>query len=150
MSYNRAMLTKLAITATLGLLIGAGCSSGPAPSAPAPTGEVVPVVPDDAAPADAQAPPDGAQAALPAADEYTLDGHAVDRRTFEELRRALDIEAEPDMTGELVREDGAYGGYEASYEAIHRVTGAAYTFTEIVYVESSGSHTRHELRKSSP
>jgi hypothetical protein len=143
------MFRDLAMAATLGLLTVAGCSSGPAPSAPAPTAETAPTMTNDASPADAP-PADAKTAEFLPADEYIIDGQAVDRRHFEELRRALDIEAEPDMTGELEREDGAYGGYEATYKATHRTSGAAYRFTEIVYVEASGSHSRHELRKASP
>ncbi len=144
------MLHDLTIAATLALLTATGCSSGPAPSAPEPAMEATPMMTDAAAPADAPLPTNADAAEFPPADEYTIDGVAVDRRAFEALRRGLNIDAEPEMTGELVREDGAYGGYEATYKAAHRTTGAAYSFTEIVYVEVSGSHTRHELRQASP
>ena len=59
----------------------------------------------DAAPDDALQLTEAEPPGFPPADEYTIDGNAVERHTFEELRRALDVEAEPDMTGELVREE---------------------------------------------
>ena len=83
---------------------------------------------------------------FPAADGYRVNGYEVDRTAFEALRAELDVAAEPETTAQIVNEDGRYGGYEASYRATHRASGAVYSFTEVTFAADGKTRTLHSIQ----
>ena len=83
---------------------------------------------------------------FPEADNYRIDGKVVSRKEFEALRAQLEIGKAPEMTGELENPDGSYGGHEANYRAVHRSTGAEYTFIEVTFSQDGSTSTLHSIR----
>jgi len=73
---------------------------------------------------------------------YRIDGTTVSRAAFEALRDQLEVSTEPSIHGDLVNEDGSYGGSEATYPAVHRETRASYQFTEAQFTGPGGQRSR--------
>lgn len=82
------------------------------------------------------------QQAFPPADEYVIDGNDVGREEFDALRAELEIAPEPESSAEIVNKDGAYGGDEATFRAVHKQSGAVYSFIEVTFVEGDKRRTR--------
>jgi hypothetical protein len=85
------------------------------------------------------------------AARFYVDARPVDRGTFSRLFCELDVDdSDPVSTADIEQEDGRYAGQEASFDAVHRRTGASYIYTVIDLVEDGRPHTELRIDRRRP